>query len=108
MTTTQSQDFYVKEIDNNNDQLYTIIYDSVSGDPFRVKTDRVPHYLSKIKRKGVVEGEKLVFSGDWVKAFVKTKEEIIGSPSSGKINGVAPVSQVKAGKRRRGRRGRKK
>ena len=108
MTTTQSQDFYVKEIDNNNDQLYTIIYDSVSGDPFRVKTDRVGHYLSKVRKESRLSGDKLIFSGDWVKAFVKTKEEIIGSPSSGKINGVAPVSQVKAGKRRRGRRGRKK
>jgi len=108
MTTTQSQDYYTKMIDNNEDHLYTTIFDAVSGDPFRVKTDRVGHYLSKVKKESRLSGDKLIFSGDWVKAFVKTKEEIIGSPSSSKIDRVAPVSQVKAGKRRRGRRGKKK
>ena len=106
--TTQQQDYYTKMIDSNDDHLYTIIYDSISGDPFRVKTDRVGHYLSKIKRRSRLSGDKLVFSGEWIKAFVKTKEEIIGSPSSSVAKRVAPQSQVKAGKRRRGRRGRKK
>ena len=105
---TTQQDFYVKEIQNNEDHLYTTIYDSVSGDPFRIKTDRVGHYLSKMKRKSVLEDDKLVFSGEWIPSFVKTKQEIIGSPSSGKTDRVAPVGQVNAGKRRRGRRGRKK
>ena len=106
--TTQQQDYYTKMIDSNDDHLYTIIYDSISGDPFRVKTDRVGHYLSKVKRRSRLSGDKLVFSGEWIKAFVKTKEEIIGSPSSSVAEGVAPQSQVKAGKRRRGRRGKKK
>ncbi len=106
--TTQQQDYYTKMIDSNDDHLYTIIYDSISGDPFRVKTDRVGHYLSKVKRRSRLSGDKLVFSGEWIKAFVKTKEEIIGSPSSSVAERVAPQSQVKAGKRRRGRRGRKK
>tara|TARA_R100001463_G_scaffold56745_1_gene108852 strand:+ start:7 stop:330 length:324 start_codon:yes stop_codon:yes gene_type:complete len=106
--TTQQQDYFIKEIDNNEEHLYTTIYDSVSGDPFRVKTERVGHYLSKIKKESKLEGKQLVFSGEWIPSFVKTKEEIIGSPSSGKADRVAPVSQVNAGKRRRGRRGRKK
>ena len=106
--TTQQQDYYTKMIDSNDDHLYTIIYDSISGDPFRVKTDRVGHYLSKVKRRSRLSGDKLVFSGEWIKAFVKTKEEIIGSPSSSVAERVAPQSQVKAGKRRRGRRVRKK
>ena len=106
--TTKQQDYFIKEIDNNEEHLYTTIFDSVSGDPFRVKTDRIGHYLSKVKRKSKLQGDKLVFSDEYVKAFVKTKAEIIGSPSSGKADRVAPVSQVNAGKRRRGRRGRKK
>ena len=105
---TQQQDYFTKMIDSNEDHLYTTIYDATSGDPFRVKSDRVGHYLSKIKRKSKLEGKELVFSGEYIPAFVKTKQEIIGSPSSSKAERVAPVSQVKAGKRRRGRRGRKK
>jgi len=106
--TTQQQDYYTKMIDSNDDHLYTVIYDSISGDPFRVKTDRVGHYLSKVKRRSQLSGEKLVFSGKWIKAFVKTKQEIIGSPSSSEPKQIASVGQSKAGKRRRGRRGRKK
>jgi hypothetical protein len=105
---TTEQDYYVKRIEENDDHLYTTIYDSVSGDPFRVKTDRVGHYLTKLKQKSKLNGEKMSFTGDWFPAFVKTKEEIIGSPSSSKVERVAPFNQVKAGKRRRGRRGRKK
>ena len=106
--TTQQQDFEVKLLDRNDEHLYTTIYDSISGDPFRVKTDRIGHYLSKIKRRSELSGDKLVFSGEYIPVFVKTKEEIIGSPSSSVAERVAPQSQVKAGKRRRGRRGRKK
>ena len=105
---TTEQDYYVKKIENNDDHLYTTIYDSMSGDPFKVKTDRVGHYLSKMKRQSRLSGENLVFAGKWIPAFVKTQKEIIGSPSSSMAEGVAPQSQVKAGKRRRGRRGRKK
>ena len=105
---TTQQDYYIKEIESNDDHLYTVIYDSISGDPFRVKTDRVGHYLSKVKRRSELSGEKLVFSGEWIKAFVKTKEEIIGSPSSSETKQFATAGQSKAGKRRRGRRGRKK
>jgi len=108
MTTQQSQDFYVKTIDTNDESLYTTIYDATSGAPFRVKTEMLGHYLEKTKKSLELVGKELKPIGKWQKAFVRTKEEIIGSPSSGKINGVAPVSQVKAGKRRRGRRGRKK
>jgi len=106
--TTQQQDFEVKLLDRNDDHLYTTIYDSISGDPFRVKTDRVGHYLSKIKRRSELSGDKLVFSGEYIPVFVKTKEEIIGSPSSSEPKQIASVGQSKAGKRRRGRRGRKK
>ncbi len=106
--TTQQQDFEVKLLDRNDDHLYTTIYDSISGDPFRVKTDRVGHYLSKIKRRSELSGDRLVFSGEYIPVFVKTKEEIIGSPSSSEPKQIASVGQPKAGKRRRGRRGRKK
>ena len=106
--TTQQQDYYTKMIDSNEDHLYTTIYDSVSGDPFRVKTDRVNHYLSKLKRQSKLKGKQLVFAGEWIPSFVKTKEEIIGSPSSSEPKQIASVGQSKAGKRRRGRRGRKK
>jgi hypothetical protein len=106
--TTQQQDYYTKMIDSDDDHMYTIIYDSTSGDPFRVKTDRVGHYLSKVKRQSKLEGKELVFSGEYIPAFVKTKQEIIGSPSSSEPKQIASVGQSKAGKRRRGRRGRKK
>ena len=106
--TTQQQDYYTKIIDSNDEHLYTTIYDSISGDPFRVKTDRVGHYLSKIKRESKLKGKELVFSGEYIPAFVKTKQEIIGSPSSSEPKQIASVGQSKAGKRRRGRRGRKK
>ena len=46
--TTQQQDYYTKMIDSNEDHLYTTIFDAVSGDAFRVKTERVGHYLSKV------------------------------------------------------------
>ena len=105
---TTEQDYYVKKIENNDDHLYTTIYDSISGDPFKVKTDRVGHYLSKMKRQSTLSGENLVFAGKWIPAFVKTQKEIIGSPSSSESNQIASVGQSKAGKRRRGKRGRKK
>ena len=104
--TTQSQDYFVKHIESNDDHLYTVLYDSVTGAPFRIKTEMAGHYLTKSKRKSKVVDNKLVFTGEWVPAFVKTKKEIIGSPSSGETDRVAPDSQVKAGKR--SRRGRKK
>ena len=106
--TTQSQDYFVKHIESNDDHLYTVLYDSVTGDSFRVKTEMAGHYLDKLKKKSKIVDNKLVFTGEWIPAFVKTKNEIIGSPSSSKVERVAPINQVKAGKRSRGRRGRKK
>ena len=64
--------------------------------------------LSKVKRKSKLSGDRLVFTGEWIPSFVKTKEKIIGSPSSSVAKRVAPRSQVKAGKRRRGKRGKRK
>jgi len=106
--TTSNQDFKVRMIESNDDHLYTTIYDSISGDPFRVRSERVEYHLSFTKKRSRLEGKELVFFGESVPAFVRTKEEIIGSPSSSVAEGVAPQSQVKAGKRRRGRRGKKK
>ena len=105
---TTQQDYFVKVVDNNEDHLYTTIFDSVTGEPFRVKIDRIDYYLSKLKRKSKLNGDKLIFTGDWIPSFVKTKEKIIGSPSSSEPRQIASVGQSKAGKRRRGKRGRKK
>jgi len=105
---TTQQDYYIKTIDNNEDHLYTIIFDSTSGDPLRVKTENLGYYLSKVKRKSKLSGDRLIFTGEWIPSFVKTKEKIIGSPSSSVAKRVAPRSQVKAGKRRRGKRGKRK
>jgi len=104
---TTEQDFYVKEI-NNNDHLYTTIFDSLSGDPFRVKFESLDYYLSKKKRQAKVVNEQVVFHGEWIPSFVKTKEETIGSPSSSEAKQIASVGQSKAGKRRRGKRGKRK
>ena len=49
--TTNQQDFQVKVLNRNDDHLYTTIYDSLSGAPFRVKTERVNYHLSQTKRK---------------------------------------------------------
>jgi len=106
--TISNQDFQVKMIESNEDHLYTTIYDSLSGDPFRVRTERVGYHLSFTKKRSRLEHKQLTTYGEAIPAFVKTKEEIIGSPLSSKADGVAPVSQVKVGKRRRGRRGKKK
>ena len=108
MATQQGQDYYSKVIETNDEHLNTTIFDSISGDPFRVKIESVDHYLTKVRRQSKLQGEKIVFTGEWIPSFVKTKKEIIGSPSSSVAEGVAPQSQVKAGKRRRGRRGKKK
>ena len=105
---TTQQDYYIKTIDNNEDHLYTIIFDSTSGDPLRVKTENLGYYLSKVKRKSKLSGDRLIFTGEWIPSFVKTKEKIIGSPSSSEPRQIASVGQPKAGKRRRGKRGRKK
>ena len=105
---TTQQDYFVKVVDNNEDHLYTTIFDSITGEPFRVRIDRLEYYLSKQKRKSKLSGDKLIFTGDWIPSFVKTKEKIIGSPSSSVAKRVAPRSQVKAGKRRRGKRGKRK
>jgi len=105
---TTQQDYYIKTIDNNEDHLYTNIFDSVTGEPFRVKIDRLDYYLTKRKRKSKLNGDKLIFTGEWIPSFVKTKEKIIGSPSSSESKQIASVRQSKAGKRRRGKRGRKK
>ena len=105
---TTQQDYFVKVVDNNEDHLYTTIFDSITGEPFRVKVDRLDYYLSKQKRKSKLNGDKLVFTGEWIPSFVKTKEKIIGSPSSSELKQIASVGQSKAGKRRRGKRGRKK
>ena len=105
---TTQQDYFVKVVDNNEDHLYTTIFDSVTGEPFRIKIDRIDYYLSKLKRKSKLNGDKLIFTGEWIPSFVKTKQEIIGSPSSSEPKQIASVGQPKAGKRRRGKRGRKK
>ena len=105
---TTQQDYYIKTIDNNEDHLYTNIFDSVTGEPFRVKIDRLDYYLTKRKRKSKLNGDKLIFTGEWIPSFVKTKEKVIGSPSSSESKQIASVGQSKAGKRRRGKRGRKK
>ena len=105
---TTQQDYYIKTIDNNEDHLYTTIFDSTSGDPLRVKTENLGYYLSKVKRKSKLSGDRLIFTGEWIPSFVKTKEKIIGSPSSSESKQIASVGQSKAGKRRRGKRGRKK
>ena len=105
---TTQQDYYIKTIDNNEDHLYTNIFDSVTGEHFRLKIDRLDYYLTKRKRKYKFNGYKLIFTGEWIPSFVKTKEKIIGSPSSSESKQIASVGQSKAGKRRRGKRGRKK
>ena len=105
---TTQQDYFVKVVDNNEDHLYTTIFDSVTGEPFRVKIDRIDYYLSKLKRKSKLNGDKLIFTGEWIPSFVKTKEKVIGSPSSSESKQIASVGKSKAGKRRRGKRGRKK
>ena len=105
---TTQQDYYIKTIDNNEDHLYTTIFDSTSGDPLRVKTENLGYYLSKVKRKSKLSGDRIIFTGEWIPSFVKTKEKIIGSPSSSESKQIASVGQSKAGKRRRGKRGRKK
>lgn len=105
---TTQQDYYVKVVDNNEDHLYTTIFDSVTGEPFRVKIDRLDYYLTKVKRESKLNGDKIVFSGERIPSFVKTKEEIIGSPSSSEAKQIASVGQSKAGKRRRGKRGKRK
>ena len=105
MATQQGQDYYSKIIETNDEHLYTTIFDSISGDPFRVKIESVDHYLTKVRRQSKLQGEKIVFTGEWIPSFVKTKQEIIGSPISSEPKQIASVGQSKAGKRRRGRRG---
>jgi hypothetical protein len=103
---TTEQNFYVKTLKPDDDRV--TIYKATSGDEFKVRPDMVNHYLSKVKKRTKFVGGSLQTYGDYIPVFVRTKEEIIGSPSSSMTEGVAPQSQVKAGKRRRGRRGKKK
>jgi hypothetical protein len=103
---TTNQEFYVKKLANEEDKV--TLYDSLSGDEFKIRPDMAQHYLNKIKKRTKFEDGSLQTYGDWIPVFVKTKEEIIGSPSSSVVERVAPSNQVKAGKRRRGRRGKKK
>ena len=103
---TTEQNFYVKTLKPDDDRV--TIYKATSGDEFKVRPDMVNHYLSKVKKRTKFVGGSLQTYGDYIPVFVRTKEEIIGSPSSSKVERVAPINQVKAGKRRRGRRGRKK
>jgi hypothetical protein len=103
---TTEQNFYVKTLKPDDDRV--TIYKATSGDEFKVRPDMVNHYLSKVKKRTKFVGGSLQTYGDWIPVFVRTKEEIIGSPYSSMTEGVAPQSQVKAGKRRRGRRGKKK
>ena len=103
---TTNQEFYVKQLANEEDKV--TLYDSESGDEFKVRPDMAQHYLDKLKKRSKFIGGSLQTYGDWIPVFVRTKEEIIGSPSSSVVERVAPFNQVKAGKRRRGRRGKKK
>ena len=100
------QNFYVKTLKTDDDRV--TIYKATSGDEFKVRPDMVNHYLSKVKKRTKFVGGSLQTYGDYIPVFVRTKEEIIGSPSSSVVERVAPSNQVKAGKRRRGRRGKKK
>ena len=99
---TTEQNFYVKTLKPDDDRV--TIYKATSG----VRPDMVNHYLSKVKKRTKFVGGSLQTYGDYIPVFVRTKEEIIGSPSSSVVERVAPSNQVKAGKRRRGRRGKKK
>ena len=103
---TTEQNFYVKTLKPDDDRV--TIYKATSGDEFKVRPDMVNHYLSKVKKRTKFVGGSLQTYGDYIPVFVRTKEEIIGSPSSSMVDRVAPSNQVKAGKRRRGRRGKKK
>ena len=103
---TTEQNFYVKTLKPDDDRV--TIYKATSGDEFKVRPDMVNHYLSKVKKPTKFVGGSLQTYGDYIPVFVRTKEEIIGSPSSSVVERVAPSNQVKAGKRRRGRRGKKK
>jgi hypothetical protein len=103
---TTEQNFYVKTLKPDDDRV--TIYKATSGDEFKVRPDMVNHYLSKVKKRTKFVGGSLQTYGDYIPVFVRTKEEIIGSPSSSVVERVAPSNQVKAGKRRRGRRGKKK
>ena len=103
---TTEQNFYVKTLKPDDDRV--TIYKATSGDEFKVRPDMVNHYLSKVKKRTKFVGGSLQTYGDYIPVFVRTKEEIIGSPSSSVGERVAPSNQVKAGKRRRGRRGKKK
>ena len=103
---TTEQNFYVKTLKPDDDRV--TIYKATSGDEFKVRPDMVNHYLSKVKKRTKFVGGSLQSYGDYIPVFVRTKEEIIGSPSSSVVERVAPSNQVKAGKRRRGRRGKKK
>ena len=103
---TTEQNFYVKTLKPDDDRV--TIYKATSGEEFKVIQDMVNHYLSKVKKRTKFVGGSLQTYGDYIPVFVRTKEEIIGSPSSSVVERVAPSNQVKAGKRRRGRRGKKK
>ena len=103
---TTEQNFYVKTLKPDDDRV--TIYKATSVDEFKVRPDMVNHYLSKVKKRTKFVGGSLQTYGDYIPVFVRTKEEIIGSPSSSVVERVAPSNQVKAGKRRRGRRGKKK
>ena len=103
---TTEQNFYVKTLKPDDDRV--TIYKATSGDEFKVRPDMVNHYLSKVKKRTKFVGGSLQTYGDYIPVFVRTKEEIIGSPSSSVVERVAHSNQVKAGKRRRGRRGKKK
>ena len=92
---TTEQNFYVKTLKPDDDRV--TIYKATSGDEFKVRPDMVNHYLSKVKKRTKFVGGSLQTYGDYIPVFVRTKEEIIGAPSSSVLKGLLLPIKLKLG-----------
>ena len=97
MTTQQSQDFYVKTIDTNDESLYTTIYDATSGAPFRVKTEMLGHYLEKTKRSLALVGKELNLLANGKKHLLELKKKLLVLRLPARLMGLLLLVRLKLG-----------
>jgi len=102
--TTGSTDFYIKRV--ISDTNYVTLYNYKTGEPVRVPESEVESKLKIIKEQIQVSGDKAIPSEKY-KLYVRTKDECIDSVVSDVVSEVAPASNIKRNKRKRGRRGKR-
>ena len=103
--TTGTQDFFIKNVIDETD--YVTLYNYKSGKPVKVPSGDVDKKLKIQKQQLNMQDGQVDGIAESYKLYVRTKDECIDSVVSDVVSEVAPASNIKTNKRKRGRRGKR-